>query len=90
MVNRSNNNSNANGGVAYVNSNNAPSTTNANIGSRLANKLRINFNAVVSQMTKKVSGMGIVNAAARQPVEPHYAICNSDGSGKSRALDYGD
>ena len=58
MVNRSNNNANPNGGVAYVNSNNAPSNTNANIGSRLANR-KENFNAVVTdkisrRMMKKV------------------------------------
>ena len=47
MVNRSNNNANANGGVAYVNSNNEPSNANANIGSRLANR-KENFNAVVT------------------------------------------
>jgi len=41
-------------------------------------------------MMKKVPGMGIVNAAAGQPVEPHYTIRNSDRSGKSRALGYGD
>ena len=50
MVNRSNNNANTNGGVAYVNTNNAPSNTNANIGSRLAN--RKNFKRVVSQDEK--------------------------------------
>ena len=38
VVNRSNNNANPNGGVAYVNSNNDPSNTNANIGTRLANR----------------------------------------------------
>ena len=50
VVNRSNNNANTNGGVAYVNTNNAPSHTNANIGSRLAN--RKNFKRVVSQDEK--------------------------------------
>lgn len=38
MVFRGNNNANANGGVAYANANNDASNTNANIGSRLANK----------------------------------------------------
>ena len=47
VVYRSNNNANANGGVAYVNSNNEPSNANANIGSRLANR-KENFNAVVT------------------------------------------
>lgn len=55
MVNRSNNNANTNGGVAYVNTNNAPSNTNANIGSRLAN--RKNFKRVVSQ-DEKDAGYG--------------------------------
>lgn len=36
VVDRSNNYSGADGGVAYVSSNNAPSPTNAGIGSRLA------------------------------------------------------
>lgn len=35
MVYRSNNNANANGGVAYANANNDASNANANIGSRL-------------------------------------------------------
>jgi hypothetical protein len=34
---RSNNNANANGGLAYANANNASSNTNSNNGSRLAN-----------------------------------------------------
>lgn len=37
MVYRSGTNANANGGVGYLNANNAASNTNANIGSRLAN-----------------------------------------------------
>ena len=43
MVNRSNNNANPNGGVAYVSSSSAPSGTGANFGSRLA------FNGVVTE-----------------------------------------
>jgi len=50
VVNRSNNNANPNGGVAYVNSNNDPSNTNANIGTRLAH--RRTSSAVVSQDEK--------------------------------------
>ena len=38
VVNRSNNNANTNGGVAYVNANNDASNTNSNYGSRLANR----------------------------------------------------
>ena len=38
VVQRSNNNANTNGGVAYVNANNDSSNTNSNIGSRLANR----------------------------------------------------
>ena len=68
MVNRSNNNANANGGVAYVNSNNDPSNTNANIGSRLAN--RTDSKRVVSQ-DEKVAGQRLFIANAPQPVEPH-------------------
>ena len=68
MVNRSNNNANTNGGVAYVNSNNAPSNTNANNGSRLAN--RKNFKRVVSQ-DEKDAGHGYLLANVPQPVEPH-------------------
>ncbi|MBQ3244841.1 MAG: hypothetical protein IJB01_09580 [Bacteroidaceae bacterium] len=41
VVYRGNNNANANGGVAYANANNDASNTNANIGSRLANKQRV-------------------------------------------------
>lgn len=37
VVQRSNNNANTNGGVAYVNANNDSSNTNSNNGSRLAN-----------------------------------------------------
>ena len=37
VVGRSNNNANANGGVAYANANNASSNSNTNNGSRLAN-----------------------------------------------------
>lgn len=72
MVNRSNNNANTNGGVAYVNSNNAPSNTNANIGSRLAN--RITSSVVVSQKMKKLSGNGYALAKPPQPVEPYQAF----------------
>ena len=61
MVNRSNNNANTNGGVAYVNSNNAPSNTNTNVGSRLA--LRMTSSAVVSQKTKKMPDMAVRAAA---------------------------
>ena len=43
VVSRSNGNANPDGGVAYVSSHNAPSRTNANIGSRLA------FNGVVTE-----------------------------------------
>jgi hypothetical protein len=68
VVNRSNNNANANGGVAYVNSNNAPSNTNANIGSRLAN--RTDSKRVVSQ-DEKDAGHGYVLVTVPQPVEPH-------------------
>ena len=50
VVSRSNYNANANGGVAYVNSNNDPSNTNANVGSRLAH--RRTSSAVVSQDEK--------------------------------------
>lgn len=38
VVQRSNNNANTNGGLVYVNANNDSSNTNANIGSRLANR----------------------------------------------------
>lgn len=38
MVGRSNNNSNANGGLVYANANNASSNSNTNNGSRLANR----------------------------------------------------
>lgn len=38
VVGRSNNNANANGGVAYANANNASSRSNTNNGSRLANR----------------------------------------------------
>lgn len=37
VVLRSNNNANANGGVAYANANNDSSNANTNYGSRLAN-----------------------------------------------------
>ena len=37
VLGRSNNNGNANGGVAYANANNASSNANTNYGSRLAN-----------------------------------------------------
>ena len=37
MCGRSNNNANANGGLAYANANNASSNSNTNNGSRLAN-----------------------------------------------------
>ena len=40
VVQRSNNNSNTNGGVAYANANNTASNTNSNNGSRLANMLK--------------------------------------------------
>ena len=61
MVNRSNNNANANGGVAYVNTNNTASNTNTNIGSRLAN--RKNFKRVVSQKTKKIPDIAVRDTA---------------------------
>ena len=38
VVGRSNNNANANGGVAYSNANNASSVSNTNNGARLANR----------------------------------------------------
>ena len=41
VVARSNNNANANGGVAYANANNAASNANTNYGSRLANIKKI-------------------------------------------------
>ena len=82
MVNRSNNNANPNGGVAYVNSNNEPSNANANIGSRLAN--RKNFKrSSQPQTTKNVPGNGYSLANAPQPVKPHYTIL-ADGSEKTR------
>lgn len=40
VVYRSNNNANANGGVAYANTNNDTANVNANIGSRLAHNLK--------------------------------------------------
>lgn len=40
VVYRSNTNANTNGGVAYLNANNAASNANANIGSRLANGMK--------------------------------------------------
>ncbi len=44
VVYRSNNTTNANGGVSYANANNAPSNSNANIGSRLIyHRRRISF-----------------------------------------------
>lgn len=53
MVLRSNNNANDNGGVAYSNANNASSNTNANIGSRLANRIEcaIIFKATITSMS---------------------------------------
>jgi hypothetical protein len=54
VVNRSNNNANANGGVADVSSGYALSSPNANIGSRLAH--RMNFKRVVSDTTIKADG----------------------------------
>ena len=72
MVNRSNNNANTNGGVAYVNSNNAPSNTNANIGSRLAH--RKNFKRSSQPKDEKIAGQRLCIAITPQPVEPYQAF----------------
>ena len=49
VVYRGNNNANANGGVAYANATNDASNTNANIGSRLANKINYRIIGVQKQ-----------------------------------------
>lgn len=50
VVYRSNNNANANGGVAYANANNDTANVNANIGSRLAHNTK-------SVMPQRYSGV---------------------------------
>lgn len=79
MVQRSNNNSNSNGGVSYANANNAASNSNANYGSRLANR------NVSANKEMNVLGYGIPDVSGIV-VPGEMSLANPvAGSKKSRA-----
>ena len=76
VVNRSNNNANANGGVAYVNSNNAPSNTNANIGPDTAVRDAAQSCSLSSLTRPSGSPAGEPQVAVKE-VENHDALGHS-------------
>jgi hypothetical protein len=55
VLGRSNNNGNANGGVAYANANNASSNANTNYGSRLANNKRVGHQPKNESLLRHIS-----------------------------------
>lgn len=69
VVFRSNNNANANGGVAYANANNDSANVNANIGSRLANNYVLSLRNFGVQQWERVSRSGANGNAPQQQRE---------------------